>query len=307
VSSSGAANSLAAPPIALDYQQSSLYCRRVTRQANSTFPIAFRLLPPIKRHAMEALYAFLRISDDLADEVGEITDKRQRLHVWREGLRASFEGKFNHPIHTALLDAVKRFAIPPKLLFNALDGVESDLEPKRFDTFDELYPYCYRVASVVGLACIRVWGFRPGSSDKDLRLANEAAEAAGIAFQLTNIIRDLKEDYDCGRIYLPMDDFNRFGISPLVLAGVAGSSKLCELVEYQIQRARGYYRLAQPLARYLSTEGRAIFHVMMGMYCNLLREIEKDVMGIFTKRIRVPNWRKSLILLGGWSIKWGWR
>ncbi len=303
----GAANSLAASPIAFSYHQSFLYCRRVTRQANSTFPIAFQLLPPSKRRAMEALYAFLRISDDLADEAGEITEKQQRLHEWREGLRASFERRLNHPIHTALVDTVVRFAIPPKLLFDALDGVESDLEAKHFDTFDDLYPYCYRVASVVGLACVRVWGFRPGLLDKDLQLANEAAEAAGIAFQLTNILRDLKEDHDRGRVYLPLNEFNRFGISPDELASAACSSNFRKLIEFQIERARSYYRLAQRLARYLSNEGRAIFHVMMGMYWNLLTEIEKDVLGILTKRIRVPNWRKSLILLGGWSIKWGWR
>jgi phytoene synthase len=256
---------------------------------------------------MEALYAFLRISDDLADEPGEIPAKCQRLQEWRAGLLASIDGKFNHPIHPALFDAVRRFDIPPELLVDALDGVESDLESRCFDTFADLYPYCYRVASVVGLACLRIWGYRFGITEAEMRQATEAAVAAGIAFQLTNILRDLNEDYERGRIYLPLDELARFGVSPEEWRGGAKIAQFQKLIEFQVARAKSYYRMAGKLDRFLSTDGRAIFQVMMGMYASLLAEIEKDVLEVFRRRVRVSRWRKALILLNGWAIKCGWR
>jgi phytoene synthase len=307
VNSPGAVSVSIAPTSSFDYQQSLLYCRDIIRQAKSTFPIAFQLLPPFKRRAMDALYAFMRVSDDLADEPGAIDAKRDRLKNWRVGLLASFDGKFTHPIHPALHETVSRFAIPPKLLLDALDGVESDLEWKNFATFADLYPYCYRVASVVGLACLRIWGFRSGILEADLERASKAAEAAGIAFQLTNILRDLKEDYECDRVYLPLDELTRFGISPHEWLGTACSSKFRELIHFQVSRAKYYYEMAGPLDRFLSTDGRSIFKVMMGMYLSLLGEIEKDVLGVFGRRIRIPRWRKGLILLSGLAVKWGWR
>jgi 15-cis-phytoene synthase len=289
-----------------NFQSSILYCRRVTRLANSSFPIAFRLLPPAKQRAMEALYAFLRVSDDLADEPGEIPAKWERLQAWRAGLLAAIEGKFNHPIHPALFEAVQRFGIPPELLLDALDGVETDIEPMHFATFADLYPYCYRVASAVGLACVRVWGFRSCVSTKDIHAATKAAEAAGIAFQLTNILRDLNEDWGRGRVYLPSDELARFGVSPEEWRVANGGSEFRTLMQFQVARAKDYYRLAEPLDSLLSTEGRAIFRVMAGTYRRLLGEIEKDIPHVLTRRIRVPSWRKGLILLSGWAIKWGW-
>jgi 15-cis-phytoene synthase len=256
---------------------------------------------------MDALYAFMRISDDLADEPEEIAAKRQRLKTWRVGLLASLDGRFSHPIHPALFETVSRFAIPSELLFDALDGVESDIEPKNFATFADLYPYCYRVASVVGLACLRIWGYRPGIHEADVRRATNAAEAAGIAFQLTNILRDLKEDYERGRVYLPSDELAHFGITPGEWHTPDCSSRFQELILLQVSRAKFYYRMASPLDRFLSNDGRAIFQVMQGMYLSLLGEIEKDNLGIFRRRIRTPRWRKGLILLSGWSVKWGWR
>jgi 15-cis-phytoene synthase len=306
VNSQGAGGSLTAPVPTSHFQSSILYCRRVIRLANSSFPVAFRLLPPAKQRAMEALYAFLRVSDDLADEPGEIPAKRERLLAWRAGLLAAIEGKFNHPIHPALFEAVRRFGSPPALLLDALDGVETDIEPVRFATFAELYPYCYRVASAVGLVCVRVWGFRSRLSAKDIGGAAKAAEAAGIAFQLTNILRDLNEDLGRGRVYLPSDELARFGVSPHEWRGDTCGSKFRALMQFQVARAKEYYRLAEPLDILLSTDGRAIFRVMAGTYRRLLGEIEKDMPSVFTRRIRVPSWRKGLILLGGWAVKWGW-
>jgi len=266
---------------------------------------------------MEALYAFFRATDDLADEPeaipgrrrlpaggfrsstgwkpvppnpkpGELIMERERLRQWRDALQAALAGKFTHPIHAALHDTVQRFAIPERYLFDVIDGVEMDLEPLRFATFAELYPYCYRVASAVGLACVRVWGLRADASFKE---ADVPAEAAGIAFQLTNILRDLSEDSDRGRWYLPVDEETALPLrSP----------------ESQIARARGFYRKAETLDGVLSREGRAIFHVMSGTYRALLEEIEKRGLGV-RKRVRVPRRRKAMLFLAAWPIRWGLR
>jgi len=237
---------------------------------------------------MEALYAFFRVTDDLADETGEIAAKRDNLRQWREALRAALAGKYAHPIHAALHDTVQRFAIPERYLFDVIDGVEMDLEPLRFVTFAELYPYCYRVASAVGLACVRVWGLRPGVSFQE---TDEPAEAAGIAFQLTNILRDLMEDAGRGRWYLPTEEETAL---PLRNPG------------FQIDRARDFYRKAEPLHEMLRNEGRAIFHVMCGTYRALLGEIERR--GPATgERARAPRCRKAMLFLTAWPIRWGLR
>ena len=141
-----------------DMRHSYDICRSIARSANSSFPMAFRLLPDRGRRAMDALYAFLRLTDDIADEPGEIAAKRLLIAQWRAGLRDALVGRLSHPLHAALCDSMQRYEIPAEYLFAAIDGVEADLEPVRFATFADLYPYCYRVASVVGLSCIRIVG-----------------------------------------------------------------------------------------------------------------------------------------------------
>ncbi|MFO0822940.1 MAG: phytoene/squalene synthase family protein [Gemmataceae bacterium] len=288
---------------ALSTQHSALVCRQITRQARSSFPLAFCLLPRIQRRAMFALYAFMRVTDDLADEPGEVVTKQQTLAAWRAGLLASLQGRFTHPVFPALADTVHRFGIPVQYLLDVIDGVESDLEPARFATFAELYPYCYRVASAVGLACIRVWGVRPGVSFAQL---DQPAEAAGIAFQLTNIIRDVAEDLRNGRVYLPLEELKQFGCLPEAWSHPATLPAFQAMMRFQAQRAQDFYQRAEPLDRLLSPEGRGIFHVMSGTYRRLLDEIERSQFDVLTRRVRVPKWRKGLVLLEGWAAKWGW-
>jgi 15-cis-phytoene synthase len=254
---------------------------------------------------MDALYAFLRISDDLADEAGSISEKKARLNSWRGGFLAALDGIFNHPILPALIQAIRQYNIPPDLLLATLDGVESDIEPVSFATFADLYPYCYRVASAVGLACVWIWGLRKSITQEEARRANEAAEAAGIAFQLTNILRDLKEDLARGRVYLPVDELARFRVSVEDWRSSSPGGKVQDLIRFQVARANDYYRLAEPLNHYLSSDGRAIYQVMMGTYRCLLDEIERSDLRLFQQRIRVPRWRKGLILLSGWAVKCG--
>jgi 15-cis-phytoene synthase len=276
-------------------------CRAITSGANSSFPLAFRLLPAPKRRAMEALYAFLRITDDLADEVGDIAVKRSALAAWRDALTAALESRYTHTVHPALADTIHRYHIPPRYLLDVIDGVESDLEPVRFATFADLYPYCYRVASAVGLACVRVWGLRPGARFEE---ADGPAEAAGIAFQLTNILRDLGEDLDRGRVYLPADELKRADCPPEAWRDAKAAGRFSALLRFQAARAREYYRRAEPLGGLLSADGRGIFRVMAGTYRQLLEEIERSGPDVLARRVRVPRWRKGLILLGGWAARW---
>lgn len=264
-------------------------CRAIVRRANSSFPLAFRLLSRPRRRAMDALYAFSRLTDDIADSPGEPAAKRELLDRWREALSEALAGRFTHPVHEALHDAVQRFAIPHQYLFDVIDGVAMDLEPVRFATFDELKRYCHCVAGAVGLACIRIWGIRPGVSFAD---ADAPAEAAGIAFQLTNILRDLREDTAHGREYLPQHDRKK-------------TAESLALVNFEIERGRDLYRQAAALDGMLTNEGRAVFRVMSGTYRALLEKIACDPMAVFEKRVRVSKWKKAAIFLAAWPVKWG--
>ena len=307
------ASSRPLPPSSL--RASFAACRAITSAANSSFPFAFRLLPPAKRAAMYALYAYMRVTDDLADEPADTAQKtgacckragaaaRGKLAAWRGSLRAALAGHFTHPIHPALVRTVDRFDIPPQYLFDAIDGMETDTEPVRMRTFTELYPYCYRVASAVGLACVRIWGNRPGVAPVE---SDPSAEAAGIAFQLTNILRDLAEDCARDRVYLPADELARFGCPPDRWRDPAAAENFRALMRFQIARARDYYRRGAGLLPLLSMEGRAIFHVMHATYRGLLDEIERHDYDVFTRRVRVPKWRKVLVCGSGYFVKWGW-
>lgn len=276
-------------------------CRTITARANSSFPFAFRLLAPPERRAMDALYAYLRVTDDIADEPGEPVAKRAALADWRTGLLAALDGRWGHPVHPALADTVHRYRIPCQLLLDVVDGVESDVEPSRFKTFTELYPYCYRVAAAVGLVCIRVWGLRLGATYEE---ADEPAEAAGIAFQLTNILRDLGEDLARSRVYLPLDELA--ACPPEKWRDPAFAPMVRKMIHIQAERARDYYRRSRALDSLLLPGGRGIFRVMSGTYRRLLEEVDRAGPDVLARRVRVPRWRKGLILLGGWAARWGW-
>jgi 15-cis-phytoene synthase len=273
------------------------HCRDIVRRAGSNFPLAFRLLPPAGRRAMDALYAFMRLTDDLADDAGDVDTRRERLRAWRSALAAALAGESTHAIHPALADAVRTFGIDPHYLHAVIDGVERDLEPVAFATFDELAPYCRLVASAVGLACLPVWGC------VDPRAAGPA-DAAGIAFQLTNILRDLGEDRARGRVYLPADELARFGCPPATWDRPGPAFR--ELLRFQVDRAREYYGEAARLDDYLSRSGRAIYRTMHRTYRELLDEIDRRGTAVLTARVSVPKRRKLAIFAAAWPVKWGW-
>lgn len=274
------------------------YCEQIARRCAANFYHAFRLLPAKQRSSMCALYAFLRISDDLADEPGEPTVIRASLQQWRLDFEDAMKGIYRHPLHPALHDTVEQHQIPVQYLREALDGVEMDGEINRYDTFDDLYQYCYRVASVVGLSCIHIWGFN------DSR-ALELAESAGIAFQLTNILRDLREDIERDRIYLPSEDFERFGYTEQDLRQRRRTPEFEQFMQFQVERAHDFYRRSESLKDYLSRPGKAVFLVMHRTYRGLLSAIEKNRYNVFDSRIRLSRWKKLWLVLQILPVRWG--
>ncbi len=278
--------------------RSYAYCERLARREAGNFYHAFRLLPRAQRRAMCALYAFMRVADDLSDGPEPVPAKRLLLDDWRRRLDLALSGTATHPLHPAFAHTVGTFGIPRKYLVNVLDGVGMDLEPVRYDTFADLYPYCYRVASAVGLACIHVWGFDdPG--------AMAHAEAAGIAFQLTNILRDLAEDAARGRVYLPREDLDRFGYTEEQLCRGERDDNFRALMRFEVERARSFYEQARPLAALLRPAGRVVFLVMARTYRGLLDEIERRDYDVFRERVRLSRWHKLWLALRALPVRWG--
>jgi phytoene synthase len=280
-----------------DIQSSYAWCEALARRAARHFYPAFRILPPPQRRAMCALYAFMRVTDDLADEPGSVVDKQNALRSWRGQLKECLSERFTHPLYPALCDTVSRYSIPPRYLEDVLDGVEMDLTPVRFDTFGQLYDYCYHVASAVGLSCIHIWGFSHADAKKP-------AEAAGIALQLTNILRDFGEDRAAGRVYLPTEDLERFGCSVHDLGRVELPAYR-ELMAFEIERARGYYAAAEALGPYLTRTGRSVFNLVLSTYRGILDEIERRGYDVLSSPIRLGRWTKLRLALKTLPARWG--
>ena len=242
-----------------------------------------------------ALYAFLRHTDDLADEPGPPGPKAQALEDWRHALDAALSGDAaGWPGLPALADTVARHSIPATLLYEVLEGVAMDIEPRGFATFDELADYCYHVASVVGLCCLHIWGYRSEGGE-----AERLAEHCGLALQLTNIVRDVRDDARAGRIYLPREDLARFGVEPDELARDGRpADRVRELLAFEARRAYAYYDDARRLVPLVDPVGRPVLRTIVGIYRALLDEIVRRDYRVLDGRISLPPWRKVAIALG---------
>ena len=212
-------------------------CAEITRRSSSNFYYAFMLLPAERRRALHAVYAFCRFIDDIADDEGA-RDAAALLKRWREEVDRVYAGAPTRAISRALADSARHFNIPREHFDEIITGVEMDLTRNRYETFDELRQYCYRVASAVGLICIEIFGY----TNPEARVY---AESLGIACQLTNILRDVKEDAQKGRIYLPQEDLARFGVSESEILGGVYSDAFIRLMEFEARRAREFYQRAQ--------------------------------------------------------------
>lgn len=272
--------------------ESYAQCERIARARARNFYYAFLLLPSRKRAAMCAVYAFMRYCDDLSDDLNDGSGAAaQAIDQWEQHLRRALAGEPpEHGLWPAFIDTVERYAIPHAYFFDMIRGVRSDLEPRRIRRFEELYEYCYRVASVVGLTVIHILGFQ---SERALDLA----EKCGIAFQLTNILRDVREDAENGRIYLPEEDLERFGVTKEHLCAARPSEPFLALMRFEAARAWGYYRESFGLIRLTARSGRACLSALIGIYSNLLRAIEQADFDVLSKRIRLSSGHKVWILV----------
>jgi phytoene synthase len=267
--------------------ESYAWCRQVARRRAKNFYYSFVLLSHEKRNAMCAVYAFMRYCDDLSDEPGA---SREPLVGWKSALTGAMAGRFDaYPAWPAFHDAVKRFAIPQQYFYEMIEGVSSDLEPRRMATFEELYRYCYQVASVVGLAVIHIFGFR---SQEALPLA----EKCGIAFQLTNILRDIGEDAARGRVYLPAEDLDRFAVATEGLQQGGCGENFSRLMQYEIERARCYYAESAPLVGLVEPASRPSLRALVGIYSRLLDRIEQVHYDVFSRRVSLSALEKSWII-----------
>ncbi len=272
-------------------------CNRIARASHSSFYYAFFGLRREKRNALCALYAFMRLIDDVSDEPGDLESKRQGLARWRGMLDDAVDGRTaGHAVLPALADTIARFEIPTRYFHDLILGAEMDLTVATYATFDRLSEYCYRVAGTVGLTCIHVFGF----SDPK---APDLAERLGLAFQLTNIIRDVGSDYAIGRVYLPQEDLDRFGISAAELGGPV-TPKLQLLLKFEADRAWQMYEEGAPLVKKINADSRATLWALVRTYSTLLARIEERDFDVFSSRISTSSAEKIQFLLTAGMTGW---
>jgi 15-cis-phytoene synthase len=273
-------------------EESYRECVHVARTQARNFYYSFICLPPQKRLSMCAIYAFMRYSDDISDDGAG--DPAARMAGWRAALDRAFEGEYGESrILPAFHDAVRRHGIPRQYFHELIAGAEMDLRPRRYETWDDTYRYCYHVASVVGLVCIHVFGFR------DAR-APQLAEYNGIAFQLTNILRDLREDAGMDRVYLPQEDLRRFDYSEDELKAGVVNEAYRALMRFEVERARKYYDEAAPLVGLIDADSRPCLRAMREIYRGILDRIVAQDYEVFSRRARVSTLKKLLIAGGAW-------
>ena len=272
-------------------------CSRLTRRSRSNFYYAFLALPRPRREALYAVYAFCRTVDDIADDVGANPEaQRGALAEWRDDVRRCYEpaGEPRHPIARRLALAVQRYPIPRTALHAIIEGVEMDLDRPTYETAADLYPYCYRVASAVGLCCIEIFGYT------DPR-ARDYAVNLGVALQLTNIIRDVGADARVGRVYVPQEDLAGFGVTVDDLRASRYGPPFVALMRHQAARAREYY--ARATETFPVADARALVpaEIMGRIYRALLEEIEARQFHVFADRVTVAAHRKVAIAVRCWA------
>ncbi|MGH9863968.1 MAG: phytoene/squalene synthase family protein [Candidatus Acidiferrales bacterium] len=273
------------------------HCRKIARVAARNFYYGFMLLPAAKRDALCALYAFMRGVDDISDEPGDLEDKRRRLSARRNEMDRALAGDDDGSVWSAFRHTVATYGIPPRYLHDLISGAEMDLTIASYETFDELRQYCYRVAGTVGLCCLHVFGF----SDPH---APELAEKLGIAFQLTNILRDIPRDFAMGRVYLPNEDFREFHCDARELAQEKTSPEVTSLMRFEAHRAWQFYREGWQLLELVSEDSRAALWAMARIYSGILEKIEaRDAAAKSVQPARLSTSEKLWILA---RAKMGW-
>ncbi len=258
-------------------------CAAMLRAAGSSFALPIRLLPKAKRSATTVLYAFCRRADDIVDDAQDREAARRSLDLFSSATSTALAGAgSDEAVLRALADTVRRYAIPQQTIHDILDGVRMDLDQSSYNAVAELDGYCRRVASAVGIAAIHIWGFRDPE-------AVHRSDDCGLAFQYTNILRDIPEDLERSRIYLPFEDFDACDCTPEDLRAGRIHQGFDRLAARLVARAEDRFRRAAELDRMLSTDGRLAFRAMFGVYRSLLGAVKRAGRGIFTRRVKTPK------------------
>src|SRR3954452_18941300 len=285
-------SAVASPSNAVSVSDSYRYCRHIARKRAKNFYYSFLLLERPQRDAMCAIYAFMRYCDDLSDDPANSDRAKlfQSITLWRFELDRALAGQpGDNPLWPAFSDSVRRYSIPHRFFHEMIDGITSDLQPQAVETWDDLYRYCYQVASVVGLTIIYVFGFR---SVRALLLA----EKCGIAFQLTNILRDVREDAEVGRVYLPAEDLERFVVTPEQLRSGREDENFRRLMGFEGARARMYYEESASLESLIQAKIRRSLWALRQISLSLLGRLERAKATVLSKRIYVSSSTKMATL-----------
>lgn len=269
------------------------YCQQRAAASGSSFYYSFLFLPPERRRAIVALYAYCREVDDVVDEVSDPGVARTKLAWWREEVARIYDGTPTHPVGQALAPVVRNFALDRGHLLEILDGMAMDLDYNRYPDFPTLEVYCHRVAGVVGLLSARIFGY------SDARTLDYARNL-GIAFQLTNIVRDVGEDVRRNRIYIPLDELTRFGLTTDDLIGLQEDARFARLIEFQISRAQARYDHAFALLPPADRRPQRPGLVMAAIYRTLLTEIEREGGKVLNRRIALTPLRKLWLAWKTW-------
>lgn len=271
------------------------YCHQKAAESHSSFLSGFRFLSVEKRNAITVLYAFCRELDDVVDGCTDPNVAQITLNWWRSDLEKVFNNEMpEHPVHQALKDIRAKFDLPKNEFEALIDGMQMDLEQARYGSFDELKLYCYRVAGVVGCLIARILGF---TNPKTL----EYADKMGLALQLTNIIRDVGEDARQGRIYLPIEEMQKFDVPANVIMQCKPTENFAKLMQFQVNRARETYREAMLLLPAEDKKSQKVGLIMAAIYYALLNEIDRDgAQNVLTYKIAIPSPRKKRIALKTW-------
>jgi len=269
------------------------YCEDRTRKSGSSFYYSFMFLPKEKRRAITALYAFCREVDDVVDECSDAGVARTTLNWWRMQVADIYDGKPQHPVAQALVPIVKQFNMAQEHLLEIIDGMEMDLDQPRYPDFKSLQLYCYRVASVVGLLAAEIFGYTDRQTQK-------YAHDLGIAFQLTNIIRDVGEDARRGRIYLPMDELQQFGVTASDILNVNETENFQKLMKFQIERAQRYYQQALAHLPAVDRKSQRTGLIMAAIYRATLDEVVSSGCHVLKERVSLTPLYKLRLAFAAW-------
>ena len=271
----------------MNIDEAYAHCRTIAHKHGANFSVGFRFLPPVKRRAVYAAYAWCRWADDIADEPGD--NVLLRLDEWQRELDACYAGNPSHPITIALADALNHFDIPKQSFIDLVDGCRQDTWKRRYETFEELLHYCDLVATSIAHISLSIFGYKtPAAIDHGRNLAT--------ALQLTNVTRDIGDDLPRDRVYIPQEELRRFKVSEEELFARAENERVRAMIEFQIERAEGYFRMAEPLLGELAFDARFPTLLMGGVYATVLAKLKKDPLIAVRTRLSLSPLQKVMVV-----------